>query len=132
MADAADIQANTTYESQLLFGEETVNGIARTTMGDGPQIPNSDYEQWSKDSSISKDALIPSPSTVGQWWDTGNHGSATLGVNVTSNVNDPRPGSAGTTAAKLQSQKVQMLGIGKSRPATSSWAGISAPTERTA
>ncbi len=113
VADAADIQANTTYESQLLFGEETVNGIARTTTDDGTQIPNSDYEQWSKDSSISKDALIPSPSTVGQWWDTGNHGSATLGVNVTSNVNDPRPGSAGTTAAKLQSQKVQMLGIGK-------------------
>ncbi len=108
VADAADIQANTTYESQLLFGEEPVNGIARTTTDDGTQIPNSDYEQWSGSS-----PLLPYLPAGPQWWDSGNHGSATLNKNVTTNVNDPRPGSAGTTAAKLQSQKVQMLGIGK-------------------
>ena len=108
VADAADIQANTTYESQLLFGEEPVNGIARTTTDDGTQIPNSDYEQWSGSS-----PLLPYLPDGPQWWDSGNHGSATLKKNVTTNVNDPRPGSAGTTAAKLQSQKVEMLGIGK-------------------
>jgi len=32
---------------------------------------------------------------------------------VTTNVEDPRPGSSGSTAAKLQSQHVAMLGIGK-------------------
>ena len=107
VADAADIQANTTYESQLLFGEETVNGIARTTTDDGTQIPNSDYEQWSGSS-----PLLPYLPDGPQWWDSGNHGSATLKKNVTTNVNDPRPGSAGTTAAKLQSQFVG-LGFGK-------------------
>ena len=90
VADAADIQANTTYESQLLFGEETVNGIARTTTDDGTQIPNSDYEQWSGSS-----PLLPYLPDGPQWWDSGNHGSATLKKNVTTNVNDPRLGSAG-------------------------------------
>lgn len=104
-AEGSGIHANTEYEYQLLFGTEPVNGIARTRIGDGPQIPNSDFEQWSKDSN-SKDALIPSLSTVNQWWDTGNHGSAVMNKNVTTNVNDPRPGSAGTTSAKLQSQFV--------------------------
>ncbi len=111
-AEGSGIEAATEYEYQLLFGTEPVNGIARTRTSTGPQIPDSDFEQWSKDSN-SKDALIPSLSTVGQWWDTGNHGSATLNVNVTTNVNDPRPGSAGRTAAKLQSQKVALMGIGK-------------------
>lgn len=108
VADAADIQANTTYESQLLFGEETVNGIARTTTDDGTQIPNSDYEQWSGSS-----PLLPYLPDGPQWWDSGNHGSATLNKNVTTNVNDPRPGSTGTTAAKLQSQFVGVTVIGE-------------------
>ncbi len=108
VADAADIQANTIYESQLLFGEEPVNGIARTTTDDGTQIPNSDYEQWSGSS-----PLLPYLPDGPQWWDSGNHGSATLNKNVTTNVNDPRPGSAGTTAAKLQSQFVGVTVIGE-------------------
>ena len=107
-AEALGIEAATEYEYQLLFGEEPVNGIACTRTAAGPQIPNSDFEQWSGSS-----PLLPYLSGDAQWWDTGNHGSSTLNVNVTNNVNDPRPGSAGRTAAKLQSQKVAMLGIGK-------------------
>lgn len=109
-ADVADIHANTAYEYQLLFGEEPVNGIARTTMGDGMQIPNSDFEQWSIGL---ENALIPSASTIDQWWDTGNRGSQKMNKNVTTNVDDPRPGSAGRTAAKLQSQFVGLGSIGK-------------------
>jgi len=109
-AEGSGIEADTEYEYQLLFGEEPVNGIARTTIGSGPQIPNSGFEQWSNDSDK---ALIPAPSTSDQWWDTGNHGSITLNTNVTTHANDPRPGSAGTTSAKLQSQKVALMGIGK-------------------
>lgn len=108
-AEGSGIHADTEYEYQLLFGTAPVNGIARTRTDKGPQVPNSDFEQWSKDGKV----LIPAASTANQWWDTGNHGSITMSKEVTTNENDPRPGSAGTTSARLQSQFVGLGAIGK-------------------
>lgn len=106
-AEGSGIEAAAEYEYQLLFGEEPVNGIARTRTAAGPQIPNSDFEQWSQP----EKPILPYLSNGAQWWDTGNHGSAVMSKNVTTNVNDPRPGSAGTTSARLQSQYVGLGGL---------------------
>ncbi len=72
-------------------------------------LPNAGFEVWSTPAK----ALCPYLSKEQAFWDTGNHGSATLGVNVTTNVDDPRPGSAGTTSAYLHSQFVGVSTIGK-------------------
>lgn len=71
-----------------------------------PQIPNGGLEEWAGDSPLL-------PYTTTQWWDTGNHGSATLNTNVTTNSTDVRPGSTGQYSAYLKSQYVAFMGIGK-------------------
>lgn len=70
-----------------------------------PQIPNGGLEEWDGDCPLLA-------YTSKQWWDTGNHGSATLGKNVTTNSTDVRPGSTGQYSAFLKSQFVG-LGVGK-------------------
>ena len=108
-AAPATLRPNTPYECRLHFGQKAVNGASEQRIEVlGPQVSNAGFERWTGSS-----PLLPYASDADQWWDTGNHGSATLKKNVTTNVEDPRPGSSGSTAAKLQSQHVAMLGIGK-------------------
>lgn len=96
------------YEYRLLIDGAATGAVQTVSYPQGPQIYNAGLEIWSGDS-----PLLPYTSDADQWWDTGNHGSSTLSKNVTTNVNDPRPGSEGTTAAYLNSQYVSLLSIGK-------------------
>ncbi len=110
-AEIAGIEADTRYECRLFFGDEPVNGTLQTATGIGPQVYNAGFEVWTGSS-----PLMPYTSETDrndQWWDTGNHGSSTMNKNVTTNVNDPRPGSAGTTSACLNSQFVGLGSFGK-------------------
>ncbi|MDE6779533.1 MAG: PCMD domain-containing protein, partial [Alistipes sp.] len=102
------IAAETEYEYQLVI-DGRATGAARTAAtGSGAQIYNAGFETWTGSS-----PLLPYTSAADQIWDSGNHGSATLNKNVTTNEPDARPGSAGRTSAKLQSQFVSLFGIGK-------------------
>ncbi|MBD5240398.1 MAG: DUF4493 domain-containing protein [Bacteroidales bacterium] len=74
-----------------------------------PQLPNSDMEQWSN--SGTKNCVIPAPSANDAFWDCGNHGSITMGKNVTDKTTEKRHN--GTYAAKLQSEFVGLGSIGK-------------------
>lgn len=48
------------------------------------------------------------------FWDSGNHGSATLNVNVTNYDESVKaPGSLGSRSIKMESQYVSLFGIGK-------------------
>ena len=108
---AAIAALGSAYEYRLSIDGTTTGPAQQVSYPLGPQVYNAGFEIWTGSS-----PLLPYTSETDrndQWWDTGNHGSATLNVNVTTNANDARPGSAGTTSAKLQSQKVAMLGIGK-------------------
>lgn len=107
-ATGSNINANTTYEYQLVINSANVGIPAKTTIGNGAGVWNGDLELWSGDC-----PLLPYTSSANQWWDTGNHGSATLDTNITTNETDPRPGSSGKYSAKLQSKYVAMLGMGK-------------------
>lgn len=103
-ATGGGIAANTRYEYQLLADGVPVGAAPATTTDDGPQIPNADFETWAQQGN----AICPYIGGGEQWWDSGNHGSTTLGPswNITTNENDPRPGSSGTTSAKLSSKYV--------------------------
>ena len=104
-AAAAGINGGRTYEYYLSYGDEQ-KGVVATFKTAGVQIPNGGMEEWAGDS-----PLLPYIGT--QWWDTGNHGSSTLGKNVTSNSTEKPASSKGQYSAFLKSQFVGIAGIGK-------------------
>lgn len=102
------LTAGCEFEYQLLIGGKATGAARIAATGSGVQIYNAGFETWSGSS-----PLLPYTSAADQWWDSGNHGSATLNKNVTTNEPDARPGSTGRMSAKLQSQFVSLFGIGK-------------------
>ncbi len=107
-ATGSNINANTTYEYQLVINSASVGVATKTTIGNGAPVFNGGLELWSGDC-----PLLPYTSSSNQLWDTGNHGSATLDTNITTNSTDKRPNSSGNYSAKLQSKYVALLGMGK-------------------
>ena len=98
IADVTGINANTEYEYQLIIDSAEVGAPVKTKIGDGKQMPNSGFETWTGSS-----PLLPYGNGVEQWWDTGNHGAATIGGNVTTNAADAH---SGRYSAYLNSQNV--------------------------
>ena len=104
-ANVTGVDGGRTYEYYLAYADQQ-KGVVATFKTFGVQIPNAGMEEWQGDSPLL-------PYTSKQWWDTGNHGSSTLGKNVTTNSNEVRPGSTGKNSAFLKSQFVGIAGIGK-------------------
>lgn len=73
-------------------------------------IPNASLEEWSNYSSNNK-VILPDGSGDRTFWDTGNHGSATLGINLTQSSTDMF--HSGTQSARLRSQFAALGIIGK-------------------
>jgi hypothetical protein len=71
-------------------------------------IPNSGFESWVTNS---KGAYVPGTDTTPTFWDSGNHGSITMNVNITTPSTTMFHG--GSTGACLKSSFVSFLGIGK-------------------
>lgn len=109
-ATATGVDGGRQYEYYLSYGDDQ-KGVAATFTTGGAIIPNGGMETWSGSM-----PLCPSEFTSknkSTTWDTGNHGSETVGVNVTTYSSDVRPGSTGTKSAYLKSTYASMLGIGK-------------------
>ncbi len=106
------------YVSYTVDGNTVDTGLATLKTPNGVQIPNGGMETWSggtprlpynyKDLGVGE-----KDKNVSLTWDSGNHGSSIASTNLTTPVEDPRPGSSGKTAAQLQSRKVTFLGIGE-------------------
>ncbi|MDE6507929.1 MAG: PCMD domain-containing protein [Alistipes sp.] len=108
---AAIAALGSAYEYRLSIDGTTIGAAQTAAYPLGPQVYNAGFEVWT--GSL---PLVPYTSETDrndQWWDTGNHGSSKANTNVTTNEADARPGSAGTTSAKLASQKASVMGIGK-------------------
>lgn len=104
-----EIGASYKFRSVANYGTETAYCGDESTFStmEAPQLPNASFESWSTDSN--DNALVPMAS--GQsFWDTGNHGSITLKVNLTQQ--DSSIKRSGKVGAKLTSQQVTFLGIG--------------------
>lgn len=69
-----------------------------------PQLPNAGFEDWSKDGKV----VLICAEGADRYWDSGNHGSATLSKTVTDKDSEIKHG--GNYSAKLQSQ---FVGVGK-------------------
>lgn len=96
----------TTYEYQVLEGDKVSNQTCEFTTEAALQLPNSGFENWS--GGVPK--LIHG-SGEDMFWDSGNHGSATLKENVTTPDGSVKHG--GNYSAKLESKFVAFWGIGK-------------------
>ena len=73
-------------------------------------FPNASFEQWNTSGSV----LIPGEMDSdgkATFWDSGNWGSSTMSVNVTQQSSDVK--HTGSYSAKLESQFVGFMGIGK-------------------
>lgn len=101
------LEPSTFYEYRTVADGFESQSLYFTTEG-AYTIPNSSMEQWSTGS---KDVLIPSADNPSTFWDSGNHGSITLGINLTQPATDIL--HTGSKAARLRSQKVAVMGLGK-------------------
>lgn len=73
-----------------------------------PQLPNSGMEQWGKVVENGKDIVMPMNNGA-DGWDTGNHGSGSMGVQLTQSHSDVKHG--GAYSARLRSQFVGLGGL---------------------
>lgn len=94
-----------TEENPNEFESEVMTVSTKQT----PQLPNGDMEVWSN--SGTKNCVIPAASAASAYWDCGNHGSITMGKNVTDKTTEKR--HSGQYAAKLKSEFVGVGTLGK-------------------
>lgn len=104
----------TTFEYRATCGTqenptETQSEIMTVSTKPTPQLPNCDMEQWSN--SGTKNCVIPATDSNSAFWDCGNHGSITMGKNVTDKTTEKR--HSGQYAAKLKSEFVGVGTLGK-------------------
>lgn len=104
------LKASTRYEYQAVAdGFEPKESMYFTTEGRFA-IPNASMEEWSAYSENSK-VLLPAAGGIRSFWDSGNHGAATLSKTLTQGVGSPV--HSGTKAAELKSQFVGFGTLGK-------------------
>ncbi|MDE6243533.1 MAG: PCMD domain-containing protein [Muribaculaceae bacterium] len=108
-ATITGLTPGTTYEYQAKSATSVNTSSKEFTTESIFEIPNADFEQWSTLTSNSK-IVLPSSSGNVEWWDTGNHGSATMSKTVTNKAADVK--HSGNYSAYLRSQFVGIGSIG--------------------
>lgn len=105
------IGAGRQYEVQLLTNGLESGSLTVADTGAGRQVPGAGFEEWHQ----SGKPWYPYAAGGTEFWGTGNPGATTAGdeYNLTMGVEDPRPGSTGRLAAKLETKKPSFFGIGK-------------------
>ena len=107
-AEVTSLTPGTTYEYQAVAGAQASVKTATFTTESATALPNSSFENWQ---TLSSSAMVLYSPGEEMFWDSGNHGSATLNKNVT--TPDETYKNSGKYSVKLKSQFVSFLGIGK-------------------
>lgn len=115
VTDGADLSAEisgltpgTTYEYRVVC-EGFESQSKRVTTENALQLPNAGFEDWQVKSGRNATLIYAEGSEM--FWDSGNHGSATLQKQVT--TPDGTYSHSGNYSALLSSQKVALFGIGR-------------------
>lgn len=101
------LSAGTIYEYQAVCDGFDSSDVLTFTTEAKLQLPNAGMEEWD---TSGKAHLICAPGGE-LFWDSGNHGSATMNKNVTQKATDVK--HSGNSSAKLESQFVNFIGLGK-------------------
>lgn len=108
-----DLQPGTTYEYRAFADNDgdgnpfTSSTIYTFTTESAMQLPNAGFEDWCQSGKV----ILPALSESELYWDSGNHGSATMNKNITSSESAIK--NSGNYSAKLTSQFVGVGIIGK-------------------
>lgn len=105
------LETLTSYDV-MAYSNENVTEVVTVTTENTFELPNAGFEEWS----FSNKCYWPYSEGATPFWGTGNPGATSLGdqFNLTTPYADEvRPGSEGTTSAKLQSMFPNMAGVGK-------------------
>lgn len=105
----SNLTPGTRYEYRAVAGD-FATAIYTFTTESLFAIPNSSFEEWSSYSENSK-VTLPASGGTRSFWDSGNHGSATMNVNLTQGSSDMI--GSGSLSAKMRSQFVGIGTIGK-------------------
>lgn len=100
------LKPGTTYQYQMVEGAKVSNVISEVTTEYPIQLPNAGFENWSGD--VPRYIFGDGES---MFWDSGNHGSEKVSVNVTEQ--DSSIKNSGTYSAKLTSLFANKFGIGQ-------------------
>ena len=106
-AQITGLKPGTTYQYQMVEGTKVSNVISEVTTDAVHILDNYSFEDVSYDGKTLRISKDPN----NYWWDSGNEGSATMSVNVTSV--DTSIKHSGNQSLYLKSQFVGILGIGK-------------------
>lgn len=101
------LASGTIYEYQAVCDGFDTSDVMTFTTESELQLPNAGMEEWD---TSGKAHLICAPGGE-LFWDSGNHGSSTMGKNVTQRASDVK--HSGDYSAKLESQFVGVGTIGK-------------------
>lgn len=82
--------------------------VCELTMGLATPLENGGFENWFTDTD---GALVPSASANGLYWDSGNHGSMKMKINIT--TKDTEFVHGGSASIKLASDYPSLFGVGK-------------------
>ena len=104
------LKPGTRYEYQAIADGFTSSDTKYFTTEEIFVIPNASMEEWSDYSENSK-VLLPAAGGTRTFWDSGNHGSATMNVTLTQSSTEMF--HSGTQSARLRSQFVGLGGLGK-------------------
>lgn len=103
------VEPEQAYEVKAYSGEKE-SPTRTVTTETAPELPNGGFEKWE---TVGK-SVFPYLSTDDIfYWGTGNPGASIGNATLTDKTADKRPGSAGTYAARLESQHVGVVGITK-------------------
>ena len=105
-----NLKPATTYEYKAYADDFEATDVMNFTTEGIFEIPNASMEDWSDYSSNNK-VLLPGPGGERTFWDSGNHGSATMSVTLTQGSEDMK--HSGSKSARLRSQYVGLGVIGK-------------------
>lgn len=105
----SDLQAGYLYDYRLVV-DDYISQVYTAQTQPYPQLPNAGFEEWKPLSSNSKVTLLCADESK-MFWDSGNHGSATMSKLVTDK--DDAIKHSGNYSAKLKSQFVGIGTIGR-------------------
>lgn len=104
-AELTGLEPGTSYEYALV-ADDFMTATKTFATENAVQLPNASFEDWHGSSPL----LIYADGGQ-QFWDSGNHGSSTLNINVTTATSDMI--HSGSNAIALESARPNMFGIGK-------------------
>ena len=109
-ATVTGLSSGAQYEFATLVNGTQYGTSTFATTEQALQLPNGGFEDWYQDK-----AYYPYAQGGTAFWGTGNPMSTMMGAsyNITTPVNDPRPGSEGTQSAMLDSKFVGFGSFGK-------------------